>query len=81
MERADARRRVVVPFSWRHLTDGVHGVSKQKCVICGRDKRFEQTHSFPGRLLALGYKHEDRAHLSCLEDKEEELGKNEQEEG
>jgi hypothetical protein len=57
-------------------------VSKEKCVICGRDKRFEQTHAFPGRLLALGYKHEDRAHLSCLEDKEQELlDKNEHDEG
>jgi hypothetical protein len=55
-------------------------VSKEKCVICGKDKRFEQTHSFPGRLLALGYKHEDKAHLSCLEAKEDELlAKTEQE--
>jgi hypothetical protein len=46
-------------------------VSKEKCGICGKDKRFEQIYPLPGRLLALGYKHEDKAHLSCIEEKEE----------
>jgi hypothetical protein len=50
-------------------------VRKQKCVICGRDKRFEQTFSFPGRLLALGHQHGDKAHLSCIEEKEDDGGK------
>src|SRR3954469_18710151 len=57
---------------WR----GVDVVSKQKCVICGKEKRFEQSYSFPGRLLALGYEHGDKAHVSCVEEKEDDLIEN-----
>jgi hypothetical protein len=53
--------------------DGVDVVSKQKCAICEKEKRFEQSYSIPGRLLALGYEHGDKVHLSCLEEKEDDL--------